>query len=129
MKEFFLRAPDLQSAITDAKNALEAGGADPFDTVLAKDAEGNTVLNETWVIAHESGRWYAEQPTDGSVGTAGDDCIINLRTESDEIAAVVESFETTDPKLDPSEVADGNKAPNGLSRIAPPATPIRPIAT
>jgi len=40
----------------------------------------------------------------------------------------VQSFDTTDPKLDPSEVAPENKAPNGLSRIAPPNTPIRPIA-
>jgi len=129
MQEFFLRAPDLQSAITDAKNALEAAGIDPFEKMLETDTDGNVVLNETWAVHHPPGSWYAERPTESSGGTVGGHCLINLRTNDERIAEVVQSFNTTDPKLDPPEVAPENKAPNGLSRIAPPDTPIRPIAT
>jgi len=130
----YFRAPTLAAAIADVKSALQDAGLDPYEVALVTDKDGDDAFNTAFVSVHPPGTWYKVPPTyeDGEEvghGEEGDHCLINFRSDDEDLLSVADSFEMTDPKLAPSEVPDENKAPNGTSRIDAPATPIRPIAT
>jgi hypothetical protein len=130
----YFRAPDKASALTDVKNALEAAGIDPYEVALITDEDGDDAFNTAFVSVHPAGAWYKVRPTyeDGEqvdAGEEGDHCLINFRSDNQQLLEVADSFPTTDPKTDPADVPDSEKGQNGLSRIDAPATPIRPIAT
>jgi hypothetical protein len=131
----FFRAPDREAALKDVKAALQNAGIDPYAVALLTDDEGNDAFNAAFVSVHPAGTWYKVEPTydeEGNQtdpGEIGGHCLINFRSDNEDLLSVADSFETTDPNLAPSEVPDEDKAPNGTCRIGPPATPIRPIAT
>jgi len=130
----YFRAPDKTSALTDVKNALEAAGIDPYEVALVTCENGSDAFNPAFVSVHEAGTWYKVPPTfedgeEADSGVEGDHCLINFRSDDQQLLEVAGSFPTTDPKTDPSDVPDSEKGQNGLSRIDAPATPIRPIAT
>lgn len=132
---YYLRAPTPADVLADVKNALEAAGIDPYAKALGRDAEGNDVFDPSRVSVDPAGSWYSADPTwdetkgEFTGGQLGDHCLVTARIEDPKLKSVIESFATTDPKKDPSTVADSEKATNGTSRIDPPATPICPIAT
>jgi hypothetical protein len=139
-KTYYVRAPDIPSIKADIQSALEAAGIDPFGSgVLEKDTleDGTEVISfdTSTVAAFGPGEWpeqRAEYDSDGNETQAridGDHAIVTARTDDPALQDLIEQFQTTGPNLDPSEVPDSNKQPNGTSRIAPPDTPIRPIAT
>ena len=119
----YLRAPSVAAAKTDLKAALKNAGIYPYESVFYTDDEGKGQLNPSIIAVHPPGAWTKDD------GTVGDHCLINGRTDNEELLSVVMSFEATDPSLAPSEVPDEDKAPNGTSRINAPNTPLRPIAT
>jgi len=133
----YFRAPDKAGAIADVKSEMQNAGMDPYRRVLLNGPNGDR-FNRAIITVHPAGTWHKVQPTfeakDGELvktdpGVVGDHCLLNFRTDDEELLRFVDSFPATDPKLAPSEVADSEKGPNGLSRIDAPATPIRPIAT
>ena len=134
-KTFYLRAPDESSARADIKNILQSQGL-PLSKVFSLDAEGNiTGWNTVIVSPFAAGRWVSEPAEYNSDGNKtqdrvmGDHFILTGRTNDEVLKQIVASFEPTDPKTDPADVASEEKAPNGLSKINPPSTPIRPILT
>jgi hypothetical protein len=130
----YFRASSEENALADVKSALEAAGLDPYEVALVTDDDGNDAFNSAFVSVHPVGTWYKIRPTyedqkEVDPGVEGDHCLINFRSDNQQLLGVADSFPTTDPKTNPADVPDSEKGKNGLSRIDAPATPIRPIAT
>jgi len=130
----YFRAPTRADALADVKSALQDAGIDPYEVALVTDENGDDAFNAAFVSVHPAGTWYKVRPTfkDGEEvdpGKVGDHCLINFRSDDQQLLSVADSFSTTDPKTDPADVPNSEKGENGLSRIDAPATPIRPIAT
>jgi len=122
-KEYALRAPTIQDAISSAKAALQDAGLDPYElNVLHQDEEGNDVLGRV-VDGVEKNLWYETGPTfdeDGNQtdsGTKGTYALINVRTKQPELQSFIEQFTPKDPAKDPSEIPDTEKIGTGLHRI------------
>jgi len=130
----YFRAPTRADALTDVKSALQDAGLDPYEVALVRGENGDDAFNSAFVSVHPAEMWYKVRPTfeDGEEvdsGEVGDHCLINFRSDNQQLLEVAGSFPATDPKTDPADVPDSEKGKNGLSRINAPATPIRPIAT
>jgi len=134
-KTFYLRAPDESSARADIKSILELRGLS-LSKVFSLDTEGNIAGWNTVIVSpFAAGRWVstpAEYDSDGNKTqdrVMGDHFLLTGRTDDEALKEVIKSFAPTDPKTDPTDVPLEDKAPNGLSKINPPSTPIRPILT
>jgi hypothetical protein len=131
---FYLRSPDEESAQLDVQDALKAAGIDPS---LVLEYEHGSIVgwNTTMIAAFGPGDWAKQKATYDDDGNKtqdridGDHFILTGRTDDEDLKGVIRSFSSSDPKVDPSEVPDVDKAARGLSRINPPDTPERPIAT
>jgi len=136
-KTYHLRAPDVETFLTDAKAAIESAGIDPYEKNLLRQDENGDDVPRQGVDVIPAGRWHITEPTydsDGEMtdpGERGDYALINIRTADPEVQAVIESFESSDADKQPAQIPAEQAIGGGTHRVDGDTidSPVRVFAT
>jgi len=134
---YHLRAPDVQTFLTDAKAAIESAGIDPYEKGLLREDENGDDVPGQGVDVIPGGRWHITEPTFDEIGemtdpgVKGNYALINIRTADPEVQAVIESFEPSDADKQPPEIPAEQAIGGGTHRVDGSTidSPVRVFAT